>query len=564
MEYFSELIEFIKREKPDKEALHRKKKELCRKYGLERIPTDVEVLLHGDKKTLPLIKRYLMTKPVRTGSGVAVIAIMTKPWRCPHGKCTFCPGGPGSVFGDVPQSYTGHEPATMRAIRNDYDAYLQVFNRLEQYILLGHNINKIELIVMGGTFPSMPWQYQYSFIKNALRGMNDFSSFFMRGNSLNKPLFKRFFEVGGAREDKERAVRVRRRIIALKRRVKGATLRSAQRSNEKSRVRDVALCVETRPDWCFERHINKMLRMGVTRVELGVQSTFNRALKATNRGHSVEDSIKATRLLKDSLLKVTYHMMLGLPTITREEDIESLREIVKNPDFMPDALKIYPCMVMKGTALYEQWRKGLFRPINTKEAAEVISEFKREVPEWLRIMRIQRDIPTKFTSAGVDKTNLRQYVAKLLEKKGIKCRCIRCREPGAGFNLKEKIKYKVESYTASGSKEYFISANSLRSDRLLGFLRLREVKEPFRPELKRGVAGIRELHVYGSALPFGSEGEGVQHRGIGKRLMTMAEELAGDKMGVDKVAVISGVGARGYYRKMGYHLSGPYMVKHLK
>lgn len=556
-QFYEEIIERIKDKKLSKHELSMIKLELCNKYGLDRVPNDFEIMLHAKEEDLAGL-RDIQTKPTRTISGVAVVAIMTKPIKCPHGKCSYCPGGVNSVFGDTPQSYTGKEPATMRGIRNKYDPYLQIFNRLEQYIILGHEIDKIEMIVMGGTFPSTPTEYKEDFIKYSYKAFNDFSELFFKDGKLEFMTFKEFFELPGEIGSTKRIKSIHNKLLELK---GVCVLEEEQLKNLNVKVRCVALCIETRPDYCKQEHINEMLRFGTTRVELGVQSLNNDVLNKIERGHSVEESVKATKLMKDSLLKVGYHMMPGLPLTSREQDLEMIKQLFSDERFKPDALKIYPCMVMPGTELYKDYESGKFKPINTQEAAELIAEMKRDIPKYCRIMRVQRDIPTKVTSAGVDRTNLRQYVKKITEEKGIKCKCIRCREPkNVDIKLKD-VKIMHMKYKSSDGIEFFISAEDVKQDVLLGFCRLRFVSEPFRKEFIENSAGIRELHVYGSAVAIGKQGK-IQHRGLGKKLVAEAEMLAREH-GKNKMLIISGMGVRGYYEKLGYKLEGAYMTKEL-
>lgn len=556
--FYDDIIGFIKRARPDKDRLSKEKIKLCSKHHMKKIPTDIEILLQAKEQDLAKLRRFLRTKPTRTMSGVAVIAIMTKPFPCPHGACTQCPGGVKSFFGDVPQSYTGKEPATLRAIRNNYDPYLQVFNRLEQYVVLGQNPDKVELIVMGGTFPSFPTDYQDEFVTLAFKAMNDFSAlFYGKSGELDIMKFKEFFGLPGAVGDRQRVESIRKRLSILK--AKGQkTLEQEQRQNEKSSIRCVGLTIETRPDYAKLEHANKMLRLGCTRVELGVQSIYDEALTRINRGHDVADSINATRTLKDLGFKINYHMMPGLPGISYLQDLEGLRQLFTNQNFKPDMLKIYPCMVLKGTKLYLDWQAGHYKPLTTEQAARLIIEFKKDVPEYVRIMRVQRDIPTKMTEAGVDRTNLRQLIEERMSEHGVKCRCIRCREIGAE-KIKGRIKLKVQEYEASHGDEFFISLEN--NDALIGFCRLRFPSQSLREEIPDGSALIRELHVYGSAVQIGAKGK-VQHRGFGKRLLVEAERIA-RREGKKKMVIISGVGVREYYRKQGYKREGPYMTKKL-
>jgi len=338
-----------------------------------------------------------------------------------------------------------------------------------------------------------------------------------------------------------------------------------QIKNERSKIRCVGLTIETRPDFAKLKHANRMLLLGCTRVELGVQSVYDRALKAIKRGHSVKDSIKAMRVLKDLGFKINAHYMIGLPSVSAEDDIAGLKELFSNPDFRPDMLKIYPCLVVEGTELYQLWKKGKYRPLSVEDAAKIIIEFKRIVPEYVRIMRVQRDIPDFMISAGPKLTNLRQYIQEKMKKLGLKCKCIRCREIGrSGLKKIGKLDYKILSYEASKGSEFFISAEY--KDWIVGFCRMRFPSQCLRREITERSALIRELHVYGTAMPIGKTANSdrlaiqVQHRGVGKRLMSIAEQLAKEN-GKNKMVVISGIGVREYYRKLGYRKEGVYMVK---
>jgi elongator complex protein 3 len=555
--FYKEITRILKKKKLKRHALNRLKIKLCDKYGLKKVPTDIEILTHMSTNDMKGLKTRLLTKPSRTLSGVAVVAVMTKPIKCPHGKCIYCPGGPESFFGDVPQSYTGHEPASMRAARAHYDSYTQVFNRLEQYIVLGHNPEKVEMIVMGGTFPSFPKRYQKEFVGYAFKAMNDFSEIFYHENGFSFMEFKEFFGLPGMVGDKERITAIHNKLKNIKDEL---LLEKELKDNETARIRCVALCIETRPDYCKEHHINQMLALGTTRVELGVQTIYNKVLHRIERGHSVEDSIKATQLLKDSFLKVGYHIMPGLPGSNIDDDAYMFKELFDNPDFRPDALKIYPCMVMPGTELHEQWKEGWYKPLTTEQAAKLIAQSKAFIPEYCRVMRVQRDIPTKVTSAGVDMTNLRQYIADAMEKEKLKCRCIRCREPKGKRIDFRNIKIKEEFYEASRGTEVFISAEDRKNDLLLGFCRLRKPYKPFRKEITKKSVGIRERHVYGTATGIGEPGH-IQHRGLGKALLKRAEDIAKKRFNADKILIMSGIGAREYYKKLGYKKDGVYMGK---
>ena len=551
---YREFIEILKKKRLSKNELVKLKFKLCSKYGIKDMPTDIQILLHANKNDIKKLR--IVTKPTRTISGVAVVAVMSYPFKCPHGKCLMCPGGPDSIFGDIPQSYTGKEPATMRAIRNKFDPYMQVMNRLEHYIVMGQSPEKAELIIMGGTFPSFEKKYQEDFVKYCFKAMNDFSELFYKKGKFDFMKFKEFFELPAKVDDPGRAKRLQAKFLRLK----GiSNLEKEQKKNEKSDIRCVGLTLETRPDYAKLKEANEMLRLGCTRVELGVQSVYEKALKNIGRGHSVKDTVESIKILKDLGFKINAHYMLGLPGINRKQEIKGLKELFTNENFKPDMLKLYPCMVVKGTKLYKLWKKKKYNPLMTKEAAEIIANAKRFIPPYVRIMRIQRDIPTYMTSAGVDKTNLRQYVDELTKKKKIRCNCIRCREIGRAKKTGKPFIDTIH-YNASGGVEFFISAVD-KYNNLYGFCRLRFPSENLRKEITDDSALIRELHVYGPAAGIGEKGE-VQHKGIGKGLLAEAEKIAKNYY-KSKIVVISGIGVREYYKKLGYKAEGPYMAKNL-
>ena len=503
---------------------------------------------------------------MRSQSGVSVVAVMTKPTRCPHGKCIYCPGGVDSFFGSVPQSYTGKEPATRRAIRNRFDPYLQIFNRLEQYIASGHLPEKIELIVMGGTFTALKKQYQNWFIKNSFKAMNDFSNLFFKKNNFDMKKFKEFFELPGKVDDPLRQKHIRKKVLEIKNKRK-ISLSKEQKINEHSNVKCVGLTIETRPDYAKLKQADYMLKLGATRVEIGVQTVYNDVLDYVKRGHKVEDSIESTRILKDLGFKINYHIMLGLPKSNKDRDKKMLKTLFEDENFRPDMLKIYPTMVIKGTLLYELWKKGKYKAITTKDAIDILTDFMGYVPRYVRIMRIQRDIPTYVSDAGVKVTNLRQYVEENMKQKGIKGSDIRSREIGLRINKNEldikniKPEINLIEYNASKGKEFFISIDDINSDSIIGFCRLRFPSQYLRKEITEKSALIRELHVYGKTTEIGKKGK-IQHKGFGKKLLKKAEDIAREN-GKNKIVIISGIGVRDYYRKLGYKLQGPYMVKYL-
>ncbi len=490
----------------NKNDLLKFKKILCSKYALERIPSDSEILQSIDEKRREILK-VLMRKPVRTLSGVAIIAVMTSPHPCPHGRCIPCPGGPPYS----PQSYTGKEPAALRAIRNKYDPFLQVKDRLKQLNAIGHPTDKIDLIIMGGTFPARDFIYQRWFIKRCYDALNGYDA---------------------------------------------RNLEEAKKINEKAKNRCIGLTIETRPDWCQLQHVELMLELGATRVEIGAQIIDDRVLYEMERGHTVNDIIEATKIAKDAGLKVCYHIMPGLPGSDYENDLKCFRKLFIDERFRPDMLKIYPTLVVKPSKLYEKWMKGEYKPMDENETIELIMEMKKYVPEWVRIQRIERDIPSYMINEGIRKSNLRQIIQRKMKERGWECRCIRCREIGHRL-YKENIEVgnleiKRREYIASGGREIFLSIEN--EDVIVAYCRVR---------ITDSKAIVRELKVHGPMVEIGKRSiEKWQHKGFGKLLMEKAEETA-IRFGKDKLFVLSGIGVKEYYRKLGYEEDGIYMAKEL-
>ncbi len=461
-------------------------------------------------------RRLLMVKPAKTASGVAVIAILPKPYACPHGRCTYCPGG---IEFNTPLSYTGAEPATKIAQNFSYDPYQQVRKKIAQLQSRGHDTGKTELVIVGGTFPFMPADYQRQFAKSCYDALNG---------------------------------------------KKSSTLQQAISANEASDNRCVGLTVETKPDYCKEEHINIMLELGVTRIEIGVQSLDNKVYELVNRGYTVDDVVHAFKVARDSGYKIVAHMMPGLPGSAPDKDIKDFRQLFEDDAFKPDMLKIYPTLVLEQTGLFKMYRNGKYQAYSEEELVNVIVEAKKIVPEWVRIMRIQREIESKDIIAGPKSGNLRQIVVQKLEKQGYRCKCIRCRETGLQkrYPSEKEILLKRTDYSASGGREVFLSFESTDGGTILGFLRLRKVARPHRSELD-GSAVVRELHVYGQAIGIGrSQTENsYQHMGLGMKLLNESERIAKYEFGVDKIVVISAVGTRQYYKKLGYKQDGPYVSR---
>lgn len=510
---------------PTKRDVDRVKVKVAGEHSLAKVPSNSNIIQHlkpeERAKLLPILRR----KIVRTLSGVTVVAVMTEPYPCPQEEpCAYCPGGPSH---GVPQSYTGHEPAAMRGIQNDYNPYEQVRKRIRQLEAIGHKVDKVELVIMGGTFPSMPQEYQEKFVKQCLNAIT----------KTNSP-----------------------------------SLQEAKRQAETSGIRNAGITVETRPDWTKKEHVDHMLSLAVTRVELGVQNIYDDIYERVNRTHRLQDVMEATHALKDAGLKVAYHLMPGLPGSSFERDIKGFHEIFKNPLFKPDMIKIYPCLVLEGTKVYSLWKKGDYHPYTTEEAAQLIVEAKRIVPPWVRIMRVQRDIPAYLIEAGVNNSNLRQIVQEKLKLKGMRCRCIRCREVGHRWlNDKvwpesDKIEIRKVMEEASGGEELFISAEDQDNDVLVGYIRLRIPSEnAWRPEIiPETTAIVRELRVYGPLVPVGRHLTWAwQHKGYGNVLLSKAEQTAREDYDRKKLVITSALGTRQYYRRFGYKPDGPYVSKNL-
>lgn len=469
--------------------------------------------LAGQKKIAPnhKLERLLRIRAVRTLSGVAVISVLTKPYRCP-GDCLFCP-----TEKNVPKSYSPNEPAVMRAILCQYDPYRQVTARLQSLNRTGHDTSKCELIVIGATFLAYPKKYQTWFIKRCFDGFN--------GRHYS-------------------------------------TLAAAQKANEQAAHRCIGLSVETRPDTIDKKSIAWLRDLGATRIELGVQHLDNAVLKYNHRGHMVEQTIEATRLLKDTGFKICYHLMPGLPKSTPAKDLAFFKKTFADQDFRPDLLKIYPCVVTKYSPLYRLWKSGRYHPITTQRLTDLLIKIKQTVPRYVRISRLIRDIPAAEIMGGNKVTNLRQDVQRLMAEQNIKCRCIRCREARVQPAKLSNLKLFAQKYAASAGMEYFLTYESRDRSTLFAFLRLRLPSQTFLPELQES-ALIRELHTYGEVVPVGRKNKkATQHLGLGRRLMAEAEKIAAHN-GFPKMAVISGIGVRGYYRKNDYHLAGTYLVKKL-
>jgi len=447
----------------------------------------------------------MFRKPTKTISGVTPLAVMLPPRKCKHGTCLYCPSL------NAPQSYTPDSPAVLRARQLNYDACKQVINRLESFKYMNHPTDKIELIIMGGTFLSYPEKFQYKFIKSCYDALND------------KP---------------------------------SSSLQEAKKTNEHTKHRCVALCIETRPDICGDKEIKRMLEFGATRCELGVQIIDDKIYRKINRGHSVSDVIKATKRLKNAGFKIGYHIMPGLPGSNIKKDLKLFKKLFSDEKFKPDQIKIYPCQVLPGSELAKIYRDGKYKPYSLEELIPLLIKMKLSVPHYCRIMRIMREIPPKYMIAGTKRIDLRKVLAEELKKQNKKCNCIRCREVGIAIRDKREINnelmLKKYEYPASQGREIFLEIVN-KDNIIFGLCRLRINKDK--------TAFVRELHVYGPQLGLGKyDKDKFQHKGLGIKLMKEAEKIAKHEK-CKIINVISGVGVREYYKRLGYALSREYMSK---
>ncbi|NQU77750.1 tRNA uridine(34) 5-carboxymethylaminomethyl modification radical SAM/GNAT enzyme Elp3 [Candidatus Falkowbacteria bacterium] len=573
------ILSLQKKENLNREILSQTKRKNAGSFG---IPTNTLLLQayhklskRGKITESPTLERLLKKREIRTLSGVAPIAVLTKPYPCP-GKCIYCPTESG-----MPKSYLSNEPAVMRAILNKFDPYKQIQMRLKALKANGHPIDKCELIIMGGTWSYLPKSYQTNFIKRCFQAFNQTN----QHESDHKSHKSRIRNSCNSRIDSCRLVD------------KQNSWQQTLKDNEHAKHKVIGLTLETRPDYITPKEILRMRKYGCTRVELGVQSIYDDILKLNQRGGGRADIINATRLLKNAGFKITYHMMPNLPGSTPSRDLKMFKELFTNPDFQPDQLKIYPCVVTKNSKLYSQLEKNKnsqktippllrggikggvikYQPYTQKQLTNLLIKIKKIIPPYVRITRLIRDIPSESIIAGNKISNLRQYIQKEMAQKKLKCRCIRCREiRGTDYKI-SNVKLKKREYSASEGKEIFLSYEDTKQNKIIAFLRLRLPTEKSINNQQLTInnsAIIREVHTYGSMIPVGQSGKVEpgrtksrrmtvmtgQHRGFGKKLTKQAETIT-RQAGFNKLIVISGIGVRDYYRKLGYHLKDEYMVK---
>ncbi len=516
------------------EDLHKLKKRFARDFKLP-LPSNFQLQeayesmkkegWEGDAS----LQRLIRKRKIRTLSGVSVLTVLTKPYPCP-GKCVFCPTEPG-----MPKSYLSNEPGAMRAVLDDFHPEDQVLTRIDSLTKQGHETDKIEMIVLGGTFSAYNRRYQTDFIRALF-------------NACNK----------GAPSEETKG----------KNNPTGRSLEEAQRINESAKHKIIGLSLETRPDHINEEEIKNMRRLGCTKVQIGVQHIDQEILDLNKRGERIEDTIHAMKLLRDAGFKIATHLMPNLPGSTPEKDLWVVQEFFRNPAFKPDQVKIYPCVVTPYAELEEWWKEGRYQSYSDEVLMDLLYKMQLELPEYVRVERLFRDIPGESILEGSQKTNMRQLLEDRMRADGAICRCIRCREIKGESYDPHAVSLKVLEFEASNGKEFFIHFDDEKRDKLCSLLRLRyssyslEGKPHFIPELE-GAALVREVHVYGAEVEVGANQKSAsQHIGLGRRMLEKAEEIA-KKDGFKKMAIIAGVGTRNYYRKWGYELEGTYMTKPL-
>lgn len=456
----------------------------------------------------PEIITTLQVKPTRSQAGVTVVTVLTKPYPCP-GKCIFCP-----TDVRMPKSYLHDEPGAMRAERHAFDPYEQTRARIEALEKIGHPADKIELLILGGTWSSYRRDYQEWFVKRCFDAMNG---------------------------------------------IEASSLVEAQSLNAAGERRNVGLVVETRPDHIDADELRWFRYLGVTKVQIGVQSLDDHILQLNKRGERVADTRRAIRLLRLAGFKIHAHWMPNLLGASPESDIEDFARLWSDPAVRPDELKIYPTMLVENAELYDYWRRGEYQPYSEETISDVLVACKAQVPRYVRINRVVRDIPTTNVVEGMKRANLRQVVQERMAERGLRCRCIRCREVRRRPVDPGTLQLMVEQYETDATTEYFLSFES--EQHIAAFLRLSlphpGIEMPW-PELE-GRAMIREVHVYGPAVPIGESSNGeAQHIGLGSRLIAEAKNLA-QAGGYRRLAVISAIGTREYYRRHGFTMDGFYM-----
>lgn len=540
IKYF--LEELSRRKIKTEKELHTAKRKIAKKYNVDcpknilLLKTYHELLKNKSIEESKVLENLLRTRPVRSLSGIVNVSVLTKPYPCP-GKCVFCP-----TDKKIPKSYLPGEPAVQRAILTDFNPYLQVLTRLRSLEKTGHPTDKIELRIIGGTWSYYPSKYQIEFVKECFRAANEFPE---------------------NRESQEISInKLKEELKSFKGSTPGI-LEKEEEKNEKSNCRIIGITVETRPDFVTKKEIRRMRSMGITRVELGVQSIYDDVLKKAKRGHKVSSTEKSTKLLKDAGFKVSYQIMPNLPGSNFDKDVEMFEKLFYDSSFCPDLLKIYPLALVKKSKLHNWYKRGKFKPYSKEELIDLLIEIKKKVPRYCRIQRVIRDIPAENIVIGGSKiSNLREVVLKEMKKRNVKCECIRCREIKKEYNEEENILLFREDYECSNGKEIFLSYEN--KEKIYALLRLRiPSKDEKIFKVLENSSIIREIHTYGQTISVGKEAGSPQHKGTGKKLIEEAERITKEEFQLKKISVIAGVGVREYFRKMNYDLEETYMNKRL-
>lgn len=462
----------------------------------------------------------LRMKPTRTLSGVTTVTVLTKPFPCP-GECIFCPND-----SRMPKSYLPDEPGAARAYQNEFDPYRQVRSRIQAYEAVGHPTDKIELLILGGSWTSYSPEYREWFVRRCFDAMNESEA-------------------------------------------EADSLESAQQRNETANHRNVGLVVETRPDELNPESLKELRRLGVTKIQLGIQSLDDQILKLNRRGHSVQDALDAVALCRAAGFKIVLHWMPNLLGATPDSDIADFARLWSADraglGFCPDEIKIYPTQLVENAGLYQEWVEGRYHPYDTETLIELIAAVKPTIPPYCRVNRVIRDIPSHHVVAGNTRTSLRMDIQKRVKENGQRCGCIRCREVKGEAVALSRLTLVDTVYEAVKAEEHFLQFVTA-DDKLAGYLRL-SIAQPDRPETGieelRGASIIREVHIYGQSLAVGEESDGAaQHIGLGRRLIEKAVEITREK-GLEKIAVIAAIGTRGYYRKRGFEQGKYYMIRNI-
>jgi len=458
-------------------------------------------------------------KPTRTLSGVTTVTVLTRYHPCP-GECIFCP-----LEEKMPKSYLSEEPGARRGLENKFDPYAQVHNRIRALKAVGHPTDKIELLILGGSFSAYPMNYQEWFVRRCFDAMN-------KVNPEDDPKFN--------------------------------TLLEAQARNVNAQHRNVGMVIETRPDMIGKGDLPWFRYLGVTKVQMGAQSLDNHILARNKRGHTAEDTLRAAALLRAGGFKIVLHWMPNLLGATPDSDREDFTRLWGEGAYCPDELKIYPCQLLENTELYDIWQRGGYEPYSEATLLDLITDIKTIVPRYCRINRIIRDIPSTYVVAGNKNTSLRQDIQREMKHRGTRCECVRCREVRQKKVTAESVSLHDLTYHPAHAEEHFLSFDT-PDDKLAGFLRLSLPKDTYYTNIidLEEAAIIREVHVYGQSLEVGEERSGIaQHSGLGTRLIEEAERTAKEK-GYKRLAVIAAVGTRTYYAERGFELGGFYMLKNL-